>query len=141
MSTRKPINADSLHGPWRVVEMRWAGQDGHEIYQCQCQSCFDEDFLTRKQLREARAGKSNRCKRCRKNGPAAHRARGCHVCEGLSWRRPRVGLCRCGGSFRQETIERPEVQSSSAGFDNVPMTGRRLVGFCTVGEMAPRICR
>ena len=51
-------------------------------------------------------GLQSQCKSCSNNKASGPRASGapqsCRQCEGQSWRRPRVGLCKCGESFAEE---------------------------------------
>lgn len=55
----------------------------------------------------------------RKAGRPNRPGKNCTFCEGMAHRRPRVGLCKCGESFRDEdlTANRAEI-----------MTGRRAIG-------------
>jgi hypothetical protein len=39
---------------------------------------------------------------------------GCKLCEGLPWRRPERGKCKCGKRFRPERIERVTVLQRNA---------------------------
>jgi hypothetical protein len=108
-------------------------------------SAAAKGVVTSDSLCKARAKKSTKCLKCYQARVVNHSAKPrasskhCRQCEDMSWARPADRPCRCGKRFAPEIIPRPEAMQSSAGFDNVVDTGRRLVGFCTVGEMNTRV--
>ncbi len=38
------------------------------------------------------------------SGHAPYKGRHCHACEGMPWRRPHVGRCRCGGVHAEDPV-------------------------------------
>jgi hypothetical protein len=69
-----------------------------------CQACVTKfvSALLRSQTNQLKQQRSARGKNAmaRRSDFGRH----CGVCCGLPHRRPRVGLCKCGGSFRQEEV-------------------------------------
>jgi hypothetical protein len=145
-----PIEPGEQYGPWLVLSYSNDKTRTRRHVNVKCQNCGFERSMNNNSLWKARAMKSTRCIHCYKT-PAHEQpkkprkpSKYCGQCEGMSWRRPNLlGVathpCRCGKTCRPFPVERIEASiKSSAGFDNVAETGRRLVGFCTVGEMQTR---
>jgi hypothetical protein len=148
-ATQTRISTDESYGPWRVLSIESKKHNGKLVFNVRCSSCGYERQMESASLCKSKAKKSTHCLKCFHVGKGHRPPRNprssphCRQCEDMSWARPADGSpCRCGKVFERELIERPDFGiKSSAGFDNVAFTGRRLVGFCTVGELHPRVAR
>jgi hypothetical protein len=122
----KPIEVGDQYGPWVVVLVARENVYGRREFRVRCSVCNRERVMGAGSLFSARNRQVKHCIKCYQ-GPIKHDVPPslyCTRCYGITDRRPRVGLCRCGESFREEVIPQPDVMRSSAGWDNIESGGR-----------------
>lgn len=96
------------HGIYTVVERLGARDEfGRLPIRARCRACGVVSAVTSQTLCEARRNKSTHCQHCSKLNPhrGEPKSKRCRKCEGLPWRRPVTGLCRCGKRYEAERFE------------------------------------
>lgn len=98
---------------------------GTDRTQVRCTTCGVETSVriyTLKELQNEvkRGGVTRGCKSCQPGGgQKSESQRYCPRCEGQSWRRPRVGICKCGESFREEEPLCYDFSASRGGIGSI----------------------